>query len=308
VDRARAIRDAGRSGDVRGRATKSMNYVEHYERLIQRARRRTLEGYRECHHIRPRCMGGKDSTENIVELTPEEHYVAHQLLVKIYPENKGIFWAAIMMSCRSHLHKRSNKLYGWLRRKCVENMKRNTYGTALKGIPRTEDVKKRISESTTGVPKPYMRERNALLKGTQRPSVSEGMKKSDKVRRGKGSWPERQGLVSPLKGRKRPELSANLLGHRKCEMICPHCGKVGRGGTMRRWHFDNCLSIGTEAEIAAKIEVRKKLVKAGTESPSWIASNRNRAQVNKDRVWTIAAREKISNSRKRQSNNSMIGG
>jgi len=21
---------------------------------------------------------------------------------------------------------------------------------------------------------------------------------------------------------------------------CPHCGKIGSGGSMNRWHFDNC--------------------------------------------------------------------
>jgi hypothetical protein len=23
-------------------------------------------------------------------------------------------------------------------------------------------------------------------------------------------------------------------------LICPHCGKEGRGGAMTQWHFDNC--------------------------------------------------------------------
>jgi hypothetical protein len=31
-------------------------------------------------------MDGSDLVSNLVYLTPEEHYVAHQLLVKMYPE------------------------------------------------------------------------------------------------------------------------------------------------------------------------------------------------------------------------------
>ena len=37
-----------------------MNYFDHYDRLIARARTRVLEGYRERHHVLPRCMGGSN--------------------------------------------------------------------------------------------------------------------------------------------------------------------------------------------------------------------------------------------------------
>ena len=26
----------------------------------------------------------------------------------------------------------------------------------------------------------------------------------------------------------------------RAEQVCPYCGHVGRGGIMKRWHFDNC--------------------------------------------------------------------
>jgi hypothetical protein len=29
--------------------------------------------------------------------------------------------------------------------------------------------------------------------------------------------------------------------HSSCKThTCPHCGKVGKGGAMKKWHFDNC--------------------------------------------------------------------
>jgi hypothetical protein len=90
-----------------------MNYKKHYTTLIDRAKERILEDYTEKHHIIPRCMGGSDDENNLVRLTPEEHYVAHQLLVKIYPNNKSLVYAALMMI----VNRPSNKLYGWLRRK-----------------------------------------------------------------------------------------------------------------------------------------------------------------------------------------------
>lgn len=94
-----------------------MNYVKHYNLLIDRARNRTLSYYTERHHIIPRCMGGDNRTSNIVKLTAEEHYVAHLLLIKIYPNNNSLIYAASMMTVSSCDNKRNNKRYGWLRKK-----------------------------------------------------------------------------------------------------------------------------------------------------------------------------------------------
>ena len=42
-----------------------MNYQKIYNQIIERAKTRQLEGYKEKHHILPRCMGGLD-IDNIV--------------------------------------------------------------------------------------------------------------------------------------------------------------------------------------------------------------------------------------------------
>ena len=90
-----------------------MNYEAIYNSLIERGRYRKLAGYTESHHIVPRCMGGKDDRDNLVDLSPEEHYLAHQLLIKIHPNHHGVVKAASMMIP----NRPSNKMYGWLRRK-----------------------------------------------------------------------------------------------------------------------------------------------------------------------------------------------
>lgn len=89
-----------------------MNYQNHYNKLIERAKNRNISDYTENHHIIPSCIGGSDENVNLVRLTPEEHYVAHQLLIKIYPNNHKLICAAAMMIP----NRSSNKLYGWLRR------------------------------------------------------------------------------------------------------------------------------------------------------------------------------------------------
>ena len=89
-----------------------MDYFKIYDNLIDRGRKRILTEYKEIHHIKPRCLGGPDDTLNLVELTPEEHLIAHLLLVKMYPGNNKLVYAANLMRGRFG----NNKKYGWLRR------------------------------------------------------------------------------------------------------------------------------------------------------------------------------------------------
>ena len=95
-----------------------MNYQNHYKNLIRKAQKRPIpETYTERHHIIPRCMGGNNDAHNIAVLTAEEHYVAHQLLVKIYPEEPKLVYAVQRMIHSSSNHVRNNKMYGWIRKK-----------------------------------------------------------------------------------------------------------------------------------------------------------------------------------------------
>jgi len=96
-----------------------MNYQLHYDTLINRAKLRILplDQYTESHHIRPTCIGGRNIKANLVKLTPEEHFVAHQLLVKLYPVNPLILKACHIMTNSNSKVKRNNKLYGWIRKR-----------------------------------------------------------------------------------------------------------------------------------------------------------------------------------------------
>ncbi len=125
-----------------------MNYKNIYENIINRAKDRLLDCYVESHHIIPRCIGGDNSASNLVNLTAEEHYVAHQLLVKIYPQEYGLIKAAVMMSVNTGGNRPNNKLYSWLRRKHSEST--SGENNVNFGRPRTDEVKKKISLANTG--------------------------------------------------------------------------------------------------------------------------------------------------------------
>lgn len=123
-----------------------MNYQDHYNRLIDRARARSIEGYTEQHHIVPRCMGGTDDSENLVKLTAEEHFVAHQLLVKIYSDVKGLAFACMKM-CGNPWGKRPNaRIYGWLRKKHSEDTSKRLIGNKH-GAGRIQSAEERSMRS-----------------------------------------------------------------------------------------------------------------------------------------------------------------
>lgn len=162
-----------------------MNYTEHYERLIARAQARTQApvGYRERHHILPRCMGGTNAPENLVNLSGEEHYVAHQLLAKIHPGVAGLICAAIVMARKCT----GNKAYGWLRRRAAEESRVRNSGkspssetraklsAALLGKKRPAEVIARIAAGNRG----KTRSADALKKMSE---VSRGKKHSLETR------------------------------------------------------------------------------------------------------------------------------
>lgn len=111
-----------------------MNYKRIYDNIVSRGKGRILEGYSERHHIIPKCMGGTNESSNLVDLTAEEHYLCHQLLVKIYPDEVGLVRAAMFMTASGTGPKRQgNKMYGWLKRRVSEYMKSSNNPSKLNG-------------------------------------------------------------------------------------------------------------------------------------------------------------------------------
>lgn len=109
-----------------------MNYQKHYDNLMQRSpKTKPIDGYYEKHRIIPGCMGGKYVPENIVWLTPEEHFVAHQLLYKIHKSNK-LLYAINMMTIHNSNKRSNNKKYSWLRKRFSENHPNKSQDSRLK--------------------------------------------------------------------------------------------------------------------------------------------------------------------------------
>lgn len=115
-----------------------VNHKAIYDRLCERAKGRQVDGYVEKHRIIPGCMGGTYAADNVVKLTAEEHFLAHQLLVKIYPDNKKLIFALRFLTVTTKHHVRNNKEFGWIRRLANE---------ARKGQKRSAETKQRMSDA-----------------------------------------------------------------------------------------------------------------------------------------------------------------
>jgi len=133
-----------------------MNYLKIYNDLINSSKARTLnkQGYVEKHHIKPKCMGGSDCSENITILTAREHFIAHQLLYKAYIHTEyahSLLKAIIIMRASSHGQIRNNRLYEWIKIKQSEHMKewiKDNHPKGMLGKSHSEKIKRQISETT----------------------------------------------------------------------------------------------------------------------------------------------------------------
>jgi hypothetical protein len=119
-----------------------MNYKAIYDQLVFKAQNRVLLGYCEKHHVVPKCMGGLNTKNNIVLFTAKEHFIAHKLLVRIYPDVKGVWYALIAMGRIVEFKSR------------IFASEREAAYAARRGTKYSEEAKKKMSNAKIGKPSP----------------------------------------------------------------------------------------------------------------------------------------------------------
>lgn len=186
-----------------------MNYSQIYTSLILKAAtesRNKSAGYFENHHILPKSLGGTNASKNLVLLTAKEHYIAHMLLVEMYP--KGTFewqkmiYAASMFLAKSKYHNRiqtSSRFYEQIK-KALSELKT--------GIPRTKETVDKIKATKAANPR--------KLTEVEKRIASDRMKGTSNPMYGKTHTSEVKEYLSTLKkGSKAPQVSTsnrNRLG------------------------------------------------------------------------------------------------
>lgn len=207
-----------------------MDYSRHYTILVERARSRNIDGYVEQHHIIPRCMGGTDDCSNIVSLTAREHFLAHQLLVKMYPREGGLIAAVRFLTANNKV--RNNRMYEWLRKRHSEAMSIFNKGKKMTpeqiakaaashvGKKRSEAAKKKMSIAA----------KKRKLSESGRTRISEARKRFNEERRLAGiphhnmgriaSETQKASAIKTFKGKKQtPEQIAKRVASRKKTLL-----------------------------------------------------------------------------------------
>jgi hypothetical protein len=190
-------------------------YTKTYYAIINRAKSRQIDLYKERHHIIPQSIGGSNLTENIVELTAREHFVCHLLLTKMLQgENKKKMTFALWLLCNvknSSQQERyipTSSIYEKARIAHAENMSQ-----LFKGVKKTK------------------------LHWLNKQHTEESKLKQSLVKRGK---------LNPNFGKIQTDESKRLkslaqIGILKPTFVCNCCGKtVGGKSNLIRWHNDNC--------------------------------------------------------------------
>jgi hypothetical protein len=156
--------------------------------------------YTESHHIMPKSWW-KEGNHYTVRLTGQEHYNAHLYLFKAFPEDGSASYAFMMM-CRTGNpnHQRDYEVQA------------KQYAEAREIYSKKQSEK--LLREWQGENHPW----------TGRHHTEEAKKK----------------LSLKNKGKTLSEVArSNMRGKRRLR-TCPHCGLIGGGGNMGRYHFDNC--------------------------------------------------------------------
>lgn len=244
-----------------------MNYQKLYDALI--ANRRTQgrpQGYVEVHHIVPRSFGGSNDPTNLIPFTAREHFIAHRLLAKIYP-NSGMTHAVFKMACVNLTMKRyrvTSRVYEQLRiehayrvstdeiakakkslagkgkKQSPEHIAARTASRQQNGAWFSEETKQKISEGNKG--------KVGTWAGKTMPADYVARRNQTRMERGGYEWTEDRKklqserlLKNPIHRNALTEDELQKLREEKTKQVtCPHCGKQGAIMVMPRWHFDNC--------------------------------------------------------------------
>jgi hypothetical protein len=165
-------------------------------------------------------MGGSDERENLVRLRPEEHFIAHQLLVFIYPKHTKLVYGLLAMSMSVDGNRVNNKMFGWMRRRVAKEIRR-----AKTGVPRPRAAIEKMRLAKTGVPQSPVgvEKRRLMLTGRvfsedHKQSLTEAwQKRTNKApMAGKQHSPENEGKAA-LSG---PRAKAHTRNDREAHRVC----------------------------------------------------------------------------------------
>lgn len=140
-----------------------MNYDEFIQNILNtRGRFNCGEEYHERHHIIPKCMGGSNNEDNLIDLYAREHFIAHKLLAEENPDNGSLVYAYGCMAWAINGTQERYSVSG----EEYEHAK-IAFSNAIKGKPKSEETKGKMKIAKAGYkpPKETLEKAIAAVKG-----------------------------------------------------------------------------------------------------------------------------------------------
>ena len=202
--------------------------------------------YVEQHHILPKSLypAFEFNKDNLISLTPKEHYIAHLLLYRAFPKSYFMlraFWCMCNGWYFSETQKRlkprtTSKIYSVLRETISDEMSKRM----SKNNPYTQQkIKDKIIEKHGGL-------------GNASQSISAKQKQTMMDRYGIDNYFKSPEFIAGIAERNRnswkdPDAKEKRIANMKIGLMnrpileCPHCGKQSKSNSnMKRYHFSNC--------------------------------------------------------------------
>jgi hypothetical protein len=209
----------------------STKYTTWYYNLVLSRQDFDRDCFTETHHIIPKCFGGNNKKDNLVKLTPREHYICHKLLLKMVDEPKkkrSMAYAFFRMKQSNNEHKRikSSSDYDRVRKSIsylVSGKNNSFYGKGHFGkdnpMSKPENREShRIGMLSRSQPD-YTGENNPFYGKNHTKETKQKLSEYAKLRTGKKS---------------------NNWGKKHRRVICEFCNKEIAFPMYTRWHGENC--------------------------------------------------------------------
>lgn len=164
--------------------------METYKEFIQnildtRGRFECGDEYHERHHIVPKCLGGGNEEENLIDLFAREHFIAHKLLAQENPDNRSLAYAWAMMAFPTN--NRYQNRYELSPEEYEEARK------SVVGMPKSEEHRRKIGEGNRG--KVYSEETIQKMREARRNISDETRQKMSASAKARFAIPENRTML-----------------------------------------------------------------------------------------------------------------
>lgn len=200
-------------------------YTRWYYDIISVAKHRITEGYTEKHHIIPESLGGSNHSDNLVRLTPKEHYTAHHLLINML-EGSARQKMIVAYWCMTNTRniKITNRQYDKIRKLAAENQSQLS-----KELWKNDDYRQKVVSATAAAQNtPEYKSKMADIQNSEEYILKQSLKKKEK-------WTQLDYRKKQETVRQSKEFRAKLSKIRKENCSTPEFSEWARKLNTRRW-------------------------------------------------------------------------